>query len=102
MNLLFPISITASTVVALILIQCAAASGASAFERASFTYLATLLSLAIVEHWFLMLPLPFARLWQWGLASRRRLLRTDGGHARPPERPLPERPLNVYQAPARV
>jgi hypothetical protein len=34
------------------------------------TLVATLLSLAILEHLFLVLPLPFENLWRWGLRSR--------------------------------
>ena len=31
---------------------------------------AGLLSLAVLEHWFLVVPLPFETLWNWGLRSR--------------------------------
>ena len=70
MNLLFPVSVTVSTVITVILFQKAAASGASSFEAAGFTFLGTLMTLAILEHWFLVLPLPAAALWNWGLSSR--------------------------------
>ena len=30
-----------------------------------------MLALAVLEHWFLVLPLPFARLWSWVLQLRR-------------------------------
>ena len=30
----------------------------------------TLLTLAILEHWFMVLPLPSDALWKWGLRSR--------------------------------
>jgi G3E family GTPase len=30
-----------------------------------------MMSLAILEHWFLVIPLPAGKLWQWGLASRK-------------------------------
>ena len=39
-------------------------------DYASWARTWSLLSLAIIEHWFLVLPLPFDRLWQWGLRSR--------------------------------
>ena len=34
------------------------------------TLVAAMMALAILEHWFLVLPFPTAILWQWGLASR--------------------------------
>jgi putative photosynthetic complex assembly protein 2 len=70
MNLLFPISVTVSTVIAVKLAQAAMQPGANDFERAGFTFLTMLMSLAILEHWFLVLPLPSAQLWHWGLKSR--------------------------------
>ena len=70
MNLFFPISVTVSTAIAVWLIQLAIAPGATAFDKAGQTFVATLLVLAILEHWFLVLPLPAGALWSWGLRSR--------------------------------
>jgi putative photosynthetic complex assembly protein 2 len=70
MNILFPISVTAATVVTLLLILQATAPEASGFTIAGFSLLATLMALAVLEHWLLVLPLPAARLWNWGLKSR--------------------------------
>ncbi len=70
MNLLFPVSVTVSTVIAVRLVQMAAAPGATVFQQAGFTFLATMMTLAILEHWLLMLPLPAAALWGWSLRSR--------------------------------
>ena len=70
MNLLFPVSVTISTVIAVILFQKAFATGVSDFEAAGFTFLGVLMVLAILEHWFLVLPLPAAALWNWYLKSR--------------------------------
>lgn len=70
MNLLFPVSVTVSTVIAVHLVQTATAPGASAFQAAGFTFLATMMVLAILEHWLLVLPLPAAALWGWSLRSR--------------------------------
>jgi hypothetical protein len=55
--------------------QAAVAEGASAFDVVALTFAGTLLSLAVLEHWFLVLPLPSEQLWNWGLKSRQR-----GGH----------------------
>jgi putative photosynthetic complex assembly protein 2 len=67
MNLLFPLSVTAGTAVAAALFL--AAAGASEAAAVGYVLLGTLLSLAVLEHWFLVLPLPTAALWSWGLAN---------------------------------
>ncbi len=72
MNLLFPVSITVSTVIAAMWVRGALAADATPYEVAGFTCLATLTILAVLEHWFLVLPLPAERLWSWGLRSRGR------------------------------
>lgn len=69
MNLLFPISVTVSTIVTWALMEHAILAP-SDFAVAGFTMLAVLMALAVLEHWFLVLPLPVADLWRWGLASR--------------------------------
>ena len=71
MNLLFPVSVTVSTVVAVLLFRHAFAAGADARHGAGYTFVATLMTLAILEHWFLVLPLPAAALWSWSLDSHR-------------------------------
>jgi len=74
MNLLFPFSVTASTICAVMLSQRAAGFGADTFGTAGYTLLATMMVLAILEHWFLVMPLPalnlWNRLWHWSLGSR--------------------------------
>lgn len=70
MNLLFPVSVTISTIIAVRLVQVAIAPGASTFQAVGYTFLATMMALAILEHWLLMLPLPAAALWGWSLRSR--------------------------------
>jgi putative photosynthetic complex assembly protein 2 len=69
MNLLFPVSVTLSTIATFLLIGEAGTS-AGAFDKTAFTFLATLMALALIEHWFLVVPLPSAALWSWGLWSR--------------------------------
>jgi putative photosynthetic complex assembly protein 2 len=70
MNLLFPVSVTAGTVATVLLATAALAPGTPAAEAVGLTLLATLLALAVLEHWFLVLPVPDAALWSWGLSSR--------------------------------
>lgn len=69
MNLLFPLSVTLSTIATWLLIG-EAGTATNAFDTTSFTFLATLMALALIEHWFLVVPLPSASLWSWGLWSR--------------------------------
>ncbi|MFN0218690.1 MAG: putative photosynthetic complex assembly protein PuhE [Hyphomicrobium sp.] len=70
MNVFFPFAVTASTVVTVLIGVAALEDAATPFEVAGFTFLATLMALAVLEHWFLVLPIPAERLWSWGLASR--------------------------------
>ena len=69
MNGLFPVSVIASTIAAVLVWQAAGAVDSSAFDTTALTFAATLLTLAVLEHWFLVLPLPFEALWSWGLKS---------------------------------
>jgi putative photosynthetic complex assembly protein 2 len=85
MNLLFPLSISASTLVVVLLVQRLIAVATDPFQLAGCTFLATILLLAILEHWFLVLPLPAARswnaLWRWTLSARdKRLASLSGWH----------------------
>lgn len=78
MNLLFPVAVTAATVAAALLTRQAVLAE-SAFEAAGFTFLAVLMGLAVLEHWFMVLPLPVAALWRWGFRSRAGGGDVDGG-----------------------
>ncbi len=73
MNAFFPASVTAGTTVAALLFLAACRSGASAFEVAEFAMLGSLMALAVLEHWFLVVPIDGNALWR---AFRRS--RTDG------------------------
>jgi putative photosynthetic complex assembly protein 2 len=72
MNLLFPVSVTAGTVGVVLLFQAALAPGATAAETAGLMFLATMLALAVLEHWFLVLPIPSVLLWAWSLREEAR------------------------------
>lgn len=85
MNLLFPVSVTVSTLAAAILVSRAGKSTGFAAVAASF--LATIVVLAVLEHWLLVLPLPTAALWSWGLKT----------HATPPA-PLPDNVEPLWSA----
>lgn len=68
MNPLFPVSVTVASAVVGWLIFLAVTGGE--FAATSNVLLATLLALAVLEHWLLVLPIPAAALWRWGLSSR--------------------------------
>lgn len=69
-GLFFALSTTLATLVFTAMVTIAAATDPGEFEVVGTTLVATLLGLAIVEHWFLALPLPTADLWRWSLSSR--------------------------------
>ncbi len=67
MNPLFPLSVTAGTLAFIWLLARGLAPAASAFEAAACLMLAAMLALAVLEHWFLVLPVPDAALWRWAM-----------------------------------
>ena len=69
-NSLFPSSVIAATAAAAAVWESALAPLGSPFEAAGSSFVAMLLSLAVLEHWFMVLPLPSERLWSWGMRSR--------------------------------
>lgn len=69
MNFLFPLSITGATLAAAWLVHGAVAAGATDFAVAGGTLLATLALLGVLEHWFLVLPIPATALWRWSLGG---------------------------------
>ena len=69
MNLLFPFSVSISTVICSVL-ATEAAMAVDPFRQAGFTFLATMMVLAILEHWFLVLPIPAEAMWNWSMKSR--------------------------------
>ena len=42
---------------------------ATPFEIVGLTLVSTLFALGVVEHWFMLLPLPAITLWGWGMRS---------------------------------
>ena len=71
MNPLFALSVTPATIGSVLLVQ--RADVADPFTATAFTLAATMMILGLVEHWALILPLPFAALWNW---SKPKALRT--------------------------
>lgn len=67
MNLFFPFAVTAATVVAAWLVGQALAQPAGGAAATGAWLVATLLALAILEHWLLVLPLEATALWRWAM-----------------------------------
>jgi putative photosynthetic complex assembly protein 2 len=84
MNLLFPVSVTVATGLAALIWERALAPEVSDFATAGLALVGTLLTLAILEHWFLVLPLPTEALWSWGLRSRSLPARSANPDSAPP------------------
>lgn len=63
MNLLFPVSVTGGTIAAAWLAHDAWLPGATPHQTAAGVLLATLLALAVIEHWLMVLPVRDAALW---------------------------------------
>jgi putative photosynthetic complex assembly protein 2 len=90
MNAVFPVSITAlSFAVACFLERLWSASTDG--QLIGFTLLSALTLLALLEHWFMVLPLPDQKLWRWMMPSNR----ADLTPANASGAPRPEKPLTV-------
>lgn len=70
MNALFPWSIIVSSTFVVMLVAAAVEAAPGSGERTGAVLLATLLGLATLEHWFLVLRLPDELIWTPGLRSR--------------------------------
>ncbi len=71
LNLFFPVSVTVSTIVTVLVLERGLAEGATPAGAAGAVFMGTMLALAVLEHWFLVLPLQATALWQWALGARR-------------------------------
>jgi putative photosynthetic complex assembly protein 2 len=70
MNALFPLSVIAATAAATLLIVDALAGAPGSARSVGGLLVSTLLSLAILEHWLLVLPFKANALWGWALRAR--------------------------------
>ena len=70
MNLLFPLSITVATTVLGAMIYQAFQLPPGSAQSTALLLLSSLLALAILEHWFLVLPIADDALWKWSTRVR--------------------------------
>jgi putative photosynthetic complex assembly protein 2 len=76
-NWLFPVTVGAAMVAFWLLARASAAPDLEPIQRVQLLMVTTTLGLAIVEHWFLVLPIPDQKLWSWA-ESRRGRVRDEG------------------------
>ena len=69
-NWLMPLSVIAGTAVAVPLWLAVSTQGADSFTATSLCLIAGLLTLAVLEHLFMVLPLPTAWMWKWGMGAK--------------------------------
>jgi putative photosynthetic complex assembly protein 2 len=69
MSTLFPVSAAAGCAVAAALAWRALDPNATAFDVTAFSLVFALTALAVIEHVFMVLPLPDAALWRWALPA---------------------------------
>jgi putative photosynthetic complex assembly protein 2 len=82
MNLLFPISVTAATIIATLLVLRAIDPHETPAVSAGLLLASSLLALAILEHWLMVLPVRVSALWDWAMRTHRRGP-TDAGDVDP-------------------
>ena len=70
-NLLFPVSVTVGTFGAALLLDHGLSAPDALSQVAGLT-LGVLLGLAVLEHWFMVLPMRDADLWRWALPTESR------------------------------
>jgi putative photosynthetic complex assembly protein 2 len=69
MSALFPLSVAAGIALAGMLAWRALSPAAAAFDVTAFSLVFALTALAVIEHAFMVLPLPDAALWRWALPA---------------------------------
>ncbi|MEM0952702.1 MAG: putative photosynthetic complex assembly protein PuhE [Pseudomonadota bacterium] len=83
MNALFPLSVTAGTVVAAVLLS-QGIDNPDPYSRTSMLMVSALVSLGVLEHWFLMIPFGESALWNWALPDRTKAPAVNTPALKPP------------------
>jgi putative photosynthetic complex assembly protein 2 len=92
-SVFFPVSVTLATAVLIIMIQRIVEVAATPFDVVGLTLVSTLFALGVVEHWFMLLPMPAMKLWGWGMRSG--FSREDTTMEQKPEMKLSNAPPNL-------
>jgi len=77
MNPLLPVSVIAASAYLALLISQAADVGTTGAQAVGYALIGTLLALAILEHFMLVLPLDTTAAWRWAMARRGQALQPD-------------------------
>jgi putative photosynthetic complex assembly protein 2 len=75
LNAVFPFSVTALSFATACWME-RVYSAESAADAVGFTLLAALTSLALLEHWLMVLPLPDEKLWRWAMPVPKSIKKT--------------------------
>ncbi len=70
-SVFFPISVSLACAALVIMIQRIVEVAATPFEIVSLTLVSTLFALGVLEHWFMLLPMPAITLWSWGMRTQK-------------------------------
>lgn len=70
MNAFFPISVMGASAVLVWMAMRALLPGTSTTEVVGLVLVSTMLAMAVLEHFLLVLPLPSTALWRWALRNR--------------------------------
>jgi putative photosynthetic complex assembly protein 2 len=70
MNLLFPFTVTAACAVLALMVMKALEPATAPNAALGLILVATMLALAILEHWMLVLPVQTTALWRWAMRHR--------------------------------
>ncbi len=71
-NLFFPFAVTGASVALAVMVAHAMDAATTPAAAIGTALVGTMLALAIVEHWMLVLPLDTTALWRWALRAGRR------------------------------
>jgi putative photosynthetic complex assembly protein 2 len=97
MNMFFPVSITVSMIL-VVWIAGMAGVAPRPFESVGYLFLLSLMSLAILEHWFLVLPLSSVKLWSWSMGWPKGGPSLESAHGAEPKGGCCETRLEILEA----
>lgn len=85
-NEFFPFAVVFASSAVLVLLYQAITPDATDAQRAGYLMIATMMTLGLLEHWLLVLPVP-AALWGWGIRSLPERPPRDESQGHPPALP---------------
>ena len=95
MNLFFPLSVTVATALVTVLVA-SSIDPVEDFKRSGYVLIASLMALAVLEHWFMVLPLRDSVLWDWALRAAAKASTAKSSNVKEP-RATPQ-PLQTHHS----